>query len=337
MQEASEPGGSKRRAAAAPGPDAASSAAGAAKKPRKSAQAIDFIIENATPIASISFDALSKLRKADPEIPSSAAEDSAQLPAMLNTKGDPIQSAEPYVITGVSLKFMDDAQSPVARSLKAFVEDFKESDVRKKSGRAMRPNIWEQCLAGARDFTLNTLSPLCPTHTILSPALESKHESLRQAMVLSDFGLKGFTRHSSLEKHQLWTGRLIITGSRQVALARAADVANHMRDMGIFGLDVKEYMRELGIDGIKKLLEKTKIYWATTGPGDFVWSPSHFVTMETVAKTDVLGLRVGMLCPVDTTGYTAFKAKSDEATTPASHESKLIVGAVQKLAASVES
>ena len=90
-----------------------------------------------------------------------------------------IEVAEPYIVTAVSWvkALVEDEDSQVAKSLREFVEEFKESEVRTKAGRCMRRSLDEASSdASANDFLLNKLYPLNPKGSVCSPAVSSDTE-----------------------------------------------------------------------------------------------------------------------------------------------------------------
>ncbi len=156
-------------------------------------------------------------------------------------------------------------------------------------------------------------------------------------MALSSFGIKGFSRHSSLEQGGLWTGRLSIQGVRVVCIARTSEMKDFMAAHGMLGMDPKSFFRDIQNDTLLKLMQSIKVFHSTIGVGDFLWTPSHTVVLESVMKEDVYGLRVGMVTPRDLKGFNVFKMKAEAASTPENDVSKILVAAVAKVAVAAAS
>ena len=290
-------------------------------KVRKVVSALEIIQEKGTQIPTVSREALSQAA-ATRQVPEGAV-----IPEELISK-DALTEAKPFVVTGVPVQFPDG--SHIYRALGAFMEDFKASDIRSKAGRAMRTNEWEESTAAANDYVLNSLAPISPKGSIFAPALPSTARSLtlRQSMALASFGVRGGSRHSSIEKDQLWCGNLVVEGTRCVALVRSDAIQTYMQEKGIFGVDVKAFFRDLREDGLTQLMASTTVWHATTGPGDYLWVPANIVVLERVMKDDCYGLRVGMLLGKDVAGHSLFKSIAGMAATPDGHVSKAVVDAI---------
>lgn len=292
----------------------------ASEKKRKTSSLLEFLQVKATGMTTISQSLVQKLRKGEDigevAVPAGFIDD------------EPIADAEPFVVTGVDIGNL--AENPVGKSLTLFEVDFKVSDVRSKAGRAMRVNEWEETMTDANDYILSVLTPLCPQSSLFSPALppDARFKSIKDMMCLFNFGMKGFTRHSSIERGGLWVGRLVTHGARIVVCARASAVSRYMREKGIMGIDVKGYMRDLRVEGFQQLMQTVQVFHATMGPGDFMWMPADYVMLESIMKDDCFGLRVGMILPRDVVGYSAFEDLAQSESTPNDDLSKVVVEAV---------
>ena len=109
---------------------------------------------------------------------------------------------------------------------------------------------------------------------------------LRENMVLYSFGVKGGSRHSSIEKGTGWFGRLVTAGTRSLIAVKALGVIQYMRSKSILGVDAKDYMRDLTADAFRTMMADgaVEVFHVTTGPGDFMWIPPGIVVLETVME-----------------------------------------------------
>ena len=240
---------------------------------------------------------------------------------------DSAMDIHPYIVSGIDIEYLlKDDGGPVAKSLREFAVDFKDSDVRKTAARAMRRSLDEDGGdASANDVLLNKMVELCPRGSRLSPGLAAEAPALKAACSLHNFGLKCHSVHSSYEKDHLWTCRLSVWGTRSVAIFRASEVQDYMRKKGIVGVDAKAYVQDIRREGLTGLLDTgSRVYFATVGPSDMLFTPSHSIVLEEVHASDTIGLRFGMVIPRDAKGAAAFKEMAAAVSTPAAHMSKSV-------------
>ena len=130
--------------------------------------------------------------------------------------------------------------------------------------------------------------------------------------------------HIHTELHGLWCGRLTVWGTRVVTCVDKDHLNQYMRSHGIVGVDDKTFFKDLKSDGLNALVKEVKVYWATVGPGAYLWMPHNFLVMEKVHAEDTFGLRAPMILPRDAGPWRKLKALSDAPATPEGHFSKLI-------------
>ena len=94
---------------------------------------------------------------------------------------------------------------------------------------------------------------------------------------------------------------------------------------GIVGVDAKAYVQDIRREGLTGLLDTgSRVYFATVGPSDMLFTPSHSIVLEEVHASDTIGLRFGMVIPRDAKGAAAFKEMAAAVSTPAAHMSKSV-------------
>ena len=139
--------------------------------------------------------------------------------------------------------------------MEQFAKDFKESFIRRETGRGQRPTESESGdPADANDFLIAKLAPLCPA-CVLAPSMKSgdADETVFIAQLgLFNFAIKSNMSYTSMERLQLWCGRLTLSGTREVAMVKVTDLQAHMKANSSMGLDVKTFFRDLRAEGIKK-------------------------------------------------------------------------------------
>ena len=300
-------------------------AGGTPRKKGKKDSLIELVVERGQPLVSVSYDMLTRY-KAD-----GMWQEGLEVPPILQGCED-TEGALPYVVTGVSIEFEDDVRS----ALESFTSDFTTSDVRSKRGRAMRVNESDDsdAAAAADSFLLAKMLELCPAGSIVAPGVskDARMAPLRENMVLYSFGVKGGSRHSSIEKGTGWFGRLVTAGTRSLIAVKALGVIQYMRSKSILGIDAKDYMRDLTADAFRTMMADgaVEVFHVTTGPGDFMWIPPGIVVLETVMEKDCFGLRFGCLCKKDKDNFAIFNERADSPATPDSDASKLIVETIAK-------
>ena len=68
-------------------------------------------------------------------------------------------------------------------------------------------------------------------------------------MGLAHFAFKQGSSHTSMEKHNLWTARLSIVGTRTIVMVDTEDAKQRMRLAGNVGKTARDYMHEIGLQG----------------------------------------------------------------------------------------
>ena len=193
----------------------------------------------------------------------------------------------------------------------------------------MRPSTdADRTATAANDFIVHKLQAFCPKGSIFTGSFDAKGP-LRVDTALSNFGLKQGSMHTVVEKHALWTARLTISGSRQIAIFEQEAVQGFMKASGIVGKPPKDYLKEIGIAGAQQYCQQGRaVHVATISEGDMVWLPAGAVAFETVAPgADCFGLRWQMISSNDKKHYAAFQSVADSKMTPSTHVAKAIVRA----------
>eukprot|EP00969_Alexandrium_andersonii_P316430 13978771-Alexandrium_andersonii.AAC.2 len=88
--------------------------------------------------------------------------------------------------------------------------------------------------------------------------------------------------------------------------------------------DIKTFFREMRQEGIKELAEHTPVFQATLGPSDFLFTPSHMVSLESMMADDTVGLRALCVLKRDKPGMKIYADISKEAATAANDVSKFV-------------
>lgn len=253
------------------------------------------------------------------------------------SKDDAIDDMQPYIVTGVKWA-MDMAASqdiavlgPVAKSIKLFNDDFRQSDLRKTAGRCMRANVDEESMsdAASQDYLLAKCLPLCPKGSLAVNSIASGDNAdlLKRCMCLSNFGVKQGSHHAYIEKGKLWSIRVAIEGMRVMAVTPAASLCEFMKEKNITQSSAPSFLKGMRAESTEEYTKKHPLYWATLGPGDLLFTPYGYVIYENVHDgADVLGLRAGIAVSRDKRGVQEAKKEAEAPATPEQSVCKQLVG-----------
>ena len=242
---------------------------------------------------------------------------------------EPVECSEPYIVTAIQW-VTDDFQGVVRSSLDDFGRDFAASSMRRDVGRGQRPSEGPGgSTVDANDFLLNRLAPLHCPGAVVTPGINATtddEKTFKENLGLFNFAVRNNSAHSSMERGSLWSGRLSLSGAREVAMVPLHELQEHMRKSGIIGVEPRIYFRDMRVEGIKKAQENgVRMYFGTVGAGEYLFTPSHFLVREAIKDKDCLGLRYSMILKNDKKGMKAFADAAASPATLANHPSKGVV------------
>eukprot|EP00971_Amphidinium_carterae_P329644 6462235-Amphidinium_carterae.5 len=221
-----------------------------------------------------------------------AAQQAIAMPAMLAKEAKKLDSRVPAIVRlDMRVPLM---QGAVRDAVQLMARRWEEGDARKTTGRALKAIRHEQ----TQDDIQKGIQTHLPSDDISATLTGNSMQAMLEPNVFAVAQAKESVNH---EKGFLASVRVLHGGTRTIVMAPMLDVIEvfsevHGKDANKTNANVRDFFATMNAEQVKRVASRGRLYHGSASKGDAIFTPSGFVLLERIGKSeDCVGIKLPLV------------------------------------------